>query len=385
VIRLRTFGDLLLRWSLNSWLAPASLGALVLTLVAAPLAAQPRIQNARIETRSAAQGLVAEVQRVASSGVTTWIGYSVPIVAGNRLMCCGGCGQFGDGPRSGCCRLDDGTGVTMMDDGFQRSGSTFTLEAPTEFFVLARFERGSVIRLRTFTPDCQVDGGGATVIWFDNVRPADSVAWLSTLVTSAPAPEQGTPNIGKQALIATALHRDPAADGALERFVTPSQPEWLRRETAFWLGSARGEPGARLLARMIAPGTGDPSDSVRDKVAFGLSVSKQPIALTTLVAAAREDRSAHVRGQALFWLAQKAGKEAVSAITAAIDQDPETEVKKKAVFALSQLPKDDGIPKLIEVARTNKNPQVRKQAMFWLGQSKDPRAITFFEEVLTKR
>jgi hypothetical protein len=42
------------------------------------------------------------------------------------------------------------------------------------------------------------------------------------------------------------------------------------------------------------------------------------------------------------------------------------------------------VPKLIEVARTNRNPAVRKQAMFWLGESKDPRAVKFFEEVLSK-
>jgi hypothetical protein len=38
---------------------------------------------------------------------------------------------------------------------------------------------------------------------------------------------------------------------------------------------------------------------------------------------------------------------------------------------------------LIDVARNNKNPEVRKQAMFWLGQSHDPRAVQFFEQVLT--
>jgi len=57
-------------------------------------------------------------------------------------------------------------------------------------------------------------------------------------------------------------------------------------------------------------------------------------------------------------------------------------VKRKAVFALSQLPKDEGVPLLIDVARNNSNREVRKQAMFWLGQSKDPRAISFFEQVL---
>jgi hypothetical protein len=52
---------------------------------------------------------------------------------------------------------------------------------------------------------------------------------------------------------------------------------------------------------------------------------------------------------------------------------------------LSQLPKDEGVPLLINVARTHSNPAVKKQAMFWLGQSKDPRALTFFEEILFKR
>ena len=83
-------------------------------------------------------------------------------------------------------------------------------------------------------------------------------------------------------------------------------------------------------------------------------------------------------------LAQKAGRKAASAITEAIEHDPETQVKEKAVFALSQLPKDEGVPKLIDVARTNRNPAVRKQAIFWLGQSRDPRALAFFEEVLAR-
>ncbi len=71
-------------------------------------------------------------------------------------------------------------------------------------------------------------------------------------------------------------------------------------------------------------------------------------------------------------------------VTNAIDQDPDTEVRKRAVFALSQMPKDEGVPKLIEVARTHRNAEVRKQAMFWLGQSGDPRALKFFEDILRK-
>jgi hypothetical protein len=104
--------------------------------------------------------------------------------------------------------------------------------------------------------------------------------------------------------------------------------------------------------------------------------------LDELITLARDGATANVKGNALFWLAQRAGQKAVGQITAAIDNDPDTEVKKKAVFALSQLPKDEGVPLLIQQARSNKNPAVRKQAMFWLGQSKDPRALSFFQEIL---
>jgi HEAT repeat protein len=92
-----------------------------------------------------------------------------------------------------------------------------------------------------------------------------------------------------------------------------------------------------------------------------------------------------VRGQALFWIAQKARKKTdADVIRAAADNDPDVEIKKKAVFALSQIPNGEGVPDLIRVATENKSREVRKQAMFWLGQSKDPRALAFFEKVLSQ-
>ena len=113
---------------------------------------------------------------------------------------------------------------------------------------------------------------------------------------------------------------------------------------------------------------------------LALTEGQQP--LNELIAIAGNGTTASIKGNALFWLAQRAGQKAVGTITAAIENDPDTEVKKKAVFALSQLPKDEGVPLLIRQARSNKNAAVRKQAMFWLGQSKDPRALKFFEEIL---
>jgi hypothetical protein len=335
--------------------------------------AQGRVANARTETRAAAQGLARAVASVASAGEVAWVAYRVPIVAGRRQICC-------DDPMSGGrCLLEGGGMVMNTGDEVRTNGTRVMLEPPADLLVFARVDSTGVMRLRTFTPDCDIDAGGMRLVWLTDVTPDDSISWLTTLVSTAPEGGDRNQRVAKPAIAAIAMHAAPAADRALESFVAAARPEWMRADTAFWLGSTRGDSGVRVLTRLIAQ---DPSDKVREKAVFALSVSSSSSALPTLIAAAKDDRNARVRGQALFWLAHKAGQQAVAAITNAIADDPDTEVKKRAVFALSQLPKDDGVPKLIEVARTNHNPEVRKQAMFWLGQSKDARAVKFFEEIL---
>jgi len=150
-----------------------------------------------------------------------------------------------------------------------------------------------------------------------------------------------------------------------------------------WLTGVRPAESVRLLRSFAASGVSGGRSGKRDEAALAaLAFHADPSALDALIGLARQDASAHVRGQALFWLAQRAGSRVSGVITRAIEDDPETEVKKRAVFALSQLPHDEGVPLLIDAARRNRNPAVRKQAVFWLGQSKDPRALTFFEELL---
>ena len=151
--------------------------------------------------------------------------------------------------------------------------------------------------------------------------------------------------------------------------------------TVHWLNGVVPGDSVAVLASFL---TANEPNKLADGALTALAMHREPAALERVLAAAREGATTHVRGQALFWLAQRAGEKAIGAITDAIAKDPETEVKKRAVFALSQLPRDEGVPLLIQVARTNANPAVRKQAMFWLGQTKDPRAVKFFEEILFK-
>ncbi len=150
--------------------------------------------------------------------------------------------------------------------------------------------------------------------------------------------------------------------------------------TLYWLSGMTPSASVKLLSSFL---TGD--RRLADSALLALSLQDDPGAVAALLDAAKNHENSHVRGQALFWLAQAAGDKAVAAIAGAIENDPDTQVKKRAVFALYNLPREEGVPKLIEVARANRNPEVRKQAMFWLGQSKDPRAVSFFETILTSR
>ncbi|MGA2131208.1 MAG: HEAT repeat domain-containing protein [Bryobacteraceae bacterium] len=277
-----------------------------------------------------------------------WVGYTVPTVPGHESWCeYGGHGQLPPGP--------------------------VHLEPPEPAQIMLRIEGNRVGKIRVISGNCELDADGVPVRWIRDVRPADSVAFLSGFVTA------DADHVRDGAMAGIALTADPAADNAMDRFAAAGQPESVREKAIFWLGEARGRRGYEVVKRIV---TQDADDRIREKAIFALSVSKEPEALETMIAVAHNDASTHVRGQALFWLAQKAGKKAAGAITDALERDPDTEVKKKAVFALQQLPNGEGVPMLIQVARSNKNAAVRKQAVFWLGQSNDPRALAFIEEVL---
>jgi hypothetical protein len=338
----------------------------------------PRVGNARVEQRALAGSLAAEVTKWAEQAVQPqWIGYAVAQVASDREVCCENHGGFQGSAGCGTCRLEgdeQGIRVKSRDDAVK-------LEGPRNIAVLFRAQNQRIMKIRVVSEECALDAGGLPFVWLTDVKAAESVALLGGYVRAAEFEEHDGTSVGHAALTAIAMHADAAADRALESFAQPEQRESLRRQTAFWLGEARGKAGLAALQKMAKS---NPSTDVRAQVAFALSVSREPEALDEIIRMAKNDESAHVRGQALFWLAQKAGQKAVGAIAGAIENDPDTEVKKKAVFALSQLPKDEGVPKLILVAQTNRNPAVRKQAMFWLGQSNDPRALAFFERVLNQ-
>lgn len=362
----------------------AALAAAIAFGGAAAMAQQPRVTNGRVSAQPAGTPFAAAFRSlVASRSEITWVAYAIPAVNAAPAACCddsGGAATYQSGDRGCCgaCRLEPSSEPGASRPGAVPEAGPIQLEAGGRLIVAFRVEQGKVERIRVFPADCGLDAGGRAFVWLEGVRPPDSVALLEGLAIAQPAPS----GVVEGAVTAIALHRDAAADETLGRLAAPPSPEAVRRKVTFWLGEARGARGLATLQRVLKD---DPATEVRRGAVFGVSVSRQAGALEMLSALARSDREPRIRSEALFWMARKAGAKAAPAITDRIDNDPDTGVKKRAVFALSQLPADSGVPLLLDVARTNRNPEVRKQAMFWLGQSNDPRALSFFEEVLAVR
>jgi hypothetical protein len=290
----------------------------ILALVALPLAAQPRLlTNAKVDTRSAAAGLEREFRALlAEEPQPAWIGWAVPSVRSYSLGC-----------------------EYVSHNGWSAPG-VIHLEPPDHAVILFRVVSHSLERIRALSPDCEIDAGGVPVHWLNDVKPPESVALLAGLAADSQI-------AGNGALGAIAIHDDPAADAALDRFTAAGQPENLRRRAIGWLGSARGRHGLETLRNLLAS---DASTALRERTIGAIAESKEPDALNLVIATARNDR----------------------------DQ----QVQRRAISALGNLPAGKGVPVLIEIVQAGKSVEMRKHAMNALEQTHDPRALAFFEQVL---
>jgi hypothetical protein len=299
-----------------------ALGLGACTLLGSSLAAQqPRVVNGQVVPQQAGPALAQTFRSLVAQQVeVAWIGYAVPVRGRNRTMCC------------------------WSDGNSNFSGTMAAGDAPC---------CGSC-RIEPGTTETPVRG-------------------------TAPAPAGPVKLEGADRMLV--LFR--VANRQVDRVRTFSEDCRIDAggTTIRWLEGVNAADSIALLETIVG-GEQERKSRVTNGALAAISQHAEPSAASVLQRLARGHASAAVRGDAIFWVAQLVGDKAAGTITEAIDRDPETEVKRRAVFALSQLPKGGGVPLLIDVARKNPNPAVRKQAIFWLGQSKDPRALEFFAEIL---
>ena len=325
--------------------------ALCFLAVAGVLAAQPKLLvNANLDTHPAGGGLEAAYKsQLAAQPQPAWIGWAVPSVRTYNM----GCEYvFRDGQST------QGQGVVH-------------LEPPDHAIILIRVDQGAVSRVRYVSPDCEIDAGGAPFHWLTDVQPPQSVALLATLVSER---EPGN----SSAMSAIAMHADASADQALDRFASAQEPLSIRQRAVSLLATERGHHGFEVVKGLLAK---DTDERVKERAVQALRESKDPGALDLLLETARRNTDPRLRAQAVGTLARRPEPKILDTLRAAID-DPDATVQRRAITTLNSLPDGEGVPLLIQVIKTTKDAQVRKEAMNALQNSRDPRALTFFIDVL---
>ncbi|HEY1270599.1 MAG TPA: hypothetical protein VGF08_01380, partial [Terriglobales bacterium] len=301
-------------------------------------AQQPQLTNSKLLEGSANAGLQPAVADLLKADAgPAWMAYSIPSIPGEHHLCCFNGHVSDNNYCCGTCRLEKHGESTFMG---KTSGDCKATLASTVVLFL-RFEHGQIDQVRSFSPECQIDAGGKNVYWLTDVQPAQSVAYLESLLSQSPRRSELDSVVS-----AIAFHNDPSADAALEKLIKPAQDTEARGQAAFWIGLTRGSHGLDVLLSSMKS---DQNHDFLEKAVFAISQStERDRADNELIRLARQDTRPIVREQAIFWLAQEAGKKAAGTITDSIENDPDTDVKKKAVFALSEMPPEEGIPLLID-------------------------------------
>jgi len=239
----------------------------VLALVL-PLAAQPKLLvNAQVKTLPAGAGLETAFRALlAAQPQPAWIGYSVPAVRTNL-------------------------GCEYVRDSFTMPGVVH-LEPPDHAVILFRVEANAVNRIRSLSPDCEIDAGGLPFYWLTDVQPAQSVALLLTFVSGRDS---------DSAVGAIAQHADPAADQALDRFLAAGQPKSLRQRTVTLLGSTRGRNPA-VVATLLKVIESDPDTEMKRRAVSALHSLPDGAGIPLLIQLVKTSKDAEVRKQAMSTL-----------------------------------------------------------------------------------
>jgi hypothetical protein len=187
----------------------------------------------------------------------------------------------------------------------------------------------------------------------------------------------------------------------------------LRQRAVFWIGTYDDDRATRALhdlaaddsldeeirgAAIIALGRDEITDEdvawlralypkvsskLRDDIFLAVSRSDSPQASRWLASVVTDpNETEHSRQQALFWMGQ--GRGPTEELVKLYDRIDQPSLRSHYAFVLSQRRDREGIDKLIDMAQHDKDRDVRHQALFWLGQSKDPRALAFIRDLVTR-
>jgi HEAT repeat protein len=221
------------------------------------------------------------------------------------------------------------------------------------------------------------DVRGQAVFWLSQVNTDRAVALLDSILRTATDEE-----LQDKAIFALSQQHSPRAGAALRAYAERGDVRTESRAKAiFWLGQQRNADNAAYLRGLYAKLT---DEDLKEKVIFSLSQMGGAENLRWLMEIAlNEHADIEQRKKALFWAGQSHETD-LAQLTGLYDRIQSQEMKEQLIFVYAQRHEAAALDKLIDIARREPDRELRKKALFWIGQSHDPRAARFLEEIINQ-
>jgi len=261
----------------------------------------------------------------------------------------------------------------------RRDPCSYVLRRKAVFLVSQKGgEEAADILMQTAKNDPDQETREQAVFWLGQVRSDRAVPLLEDLLKNSKDNE-----IKNKALFALSQQSAPRAGQVLRDFAErETEDQELREQAIFWLGQKRSEDNATYLKGLY---TRVKTDALKEKIIFSLSQQRNFGNAEWIMKIALDPKeSIEMRKQALFWAGQNGGASTES-FASLYDKMTDSEIKEQLIFVLSQRGRDGkALEKLMDIAKTDKDKELRSKAVFWLGQSRDPRAAKFLEDLISK-
>jgi HEAT repeat protein len=206
---------------------------------------------------------------------------------------------------------------------------------------------------------------------------ADRERILLEVATNDPSIE-----VRKDAVFHLSAARSELAVDALEQLLRRGSDPAVRTDALFALAQMRTER-ARTIVRDFALTSDAPANLRRDAF-FHLAQKATDADIEWLRQAYGRVDDAKLRTDVMFHLAQRPSPATNRwLLGVAMDGKETLENRKNAVFHLAQRKGGAALDELIAIAKGASSIEVRKDALFHLGRSRDPRAVSALEEIVT--
>ncbi|MGH7529083.1 MAG: HEAT repeat domain-containing protein, partial [Gemmatimonadales bacterium] len=257
------------------------------------------------------------------------------------------------------------------------SGSTCLRRKAVFLVSQKRSPETSAILLAAVRSDPDQEVREQAVFWLSQVPGEEAVTALDSVLRASDDPE-----IQEKAIFALSQHGSERAGASLRAYVERRDaPAELREHAIFWLGQHRS-PENQTFLRDLFPRL--ETVELKEKVLFSVSQSNSAESYRWLMdIALNESEDIEIRKKALFWASQGRSVD-IADLVRLYDRTQDPEMREQLVFVYSQRREGPALDKLFAIARSDPNPELRKKAIFWIGQSRDPRAAQFLQELINQ-